>query len=415
MKKEELLDAIDAIWFELDAFENEHSNGQINLKNFLKFEEIYDAAKYLWLTGLLKGIELRSDTTPQVGELYDKAVPLRKHFITSLSMKELEAEAENGDTEAAYLLVYKFEESLGVSQDWKLKNKEKLFEWGEIAIQDAQEKGMSWIKWSLANHYIEDENFEKAVQLLSEASDEGETQAAYMLGCLYFEGDIEPDGTLAKHYLEIAASDNDERAQIELARLYLAGELIEEDLRQTFELARKAKLSGSDEGKELLANCFEYGWGTRQNRPKAYRLYQELGADYPSEMRMQIADDYLEGISVEKDVERGLQILHEAAEDGDVIALSSLATKYFYGFDVDENEELAFEYALRAANSEEPPARALLHVGKSYVLGQGTEINHEKAVYWLNLAKEHAVTDDQRAEAEVWLEDELGVVVLEQE
>ena len=58
--------------------------------------------------------------------------------------------------------------------------------------------------------------------------------------------------------------------------------------------------------------------------------------------------------------------------------------KYSYGFGVDENEELALEYALRAANSEEPPASALLHVGKSYVLGQGTEINHAKAVYWLN-------------------------------
>ena len=51
--------------------------------------------------------------------------------------------------------------------------------------------------------------------------------------------------------------------------------------------------------------------------------------------------------------------------------------KYSYGFDVDENEELAFEYAF-APNSEEPQG----------VTGNGARprhrTNHAKAVYWLN-------------------------------
>ena len=64
-------------------FEREHSNGEINLKIFAEFEEIYDVAKYLWLTGLLEGMELRSDTTHSVGALYDKAVPLRNITLRS--------------------------------------------------------------------------------------------------------------------------------------------------------------------------------------------------------------------------------------------------------------------------------------------------------------------------------------------
>ena len=35
--------------------------------------------------------------------------------------------------------------------------------------------------------------------------------------------------------------------------------------------------------------------------------------------------------------------------------------------------------------------------------GRGTETDHKKAAYWLELARERATTDMERAEAEVWL------------
>ena len=107
-----------------------------------------------------------------------------------------------------------------------------------------------------------------------------------------------------------------------------------------------------------------------------------------------------------------MHILNEAADDGDAEALTSLATKYAYGFDVAQDETLAFQYAIRASKLDDTPVRALLLLGSSYVLGRGTETDHKKAAYWLELARERATTDMERAEAEVWLEDELGLTIL---
>ena len=412
MKNTDQPKSLSSVLDTLKKFEKKHAGGNINYKSFQDFESIYWVACDLWLDGYLQKTDSPDNDMHQVTLLHDEAVAMRKKMIANLQPADLEAAAENGDTEAAWLLVHRHEEALGVSKAWLNEREKKVFEWGEIAIQGCEEKGLSWRKWDLARKYIETRNFDRAIELLIEASKEGEMQANYMLGCLYCEGEIETNGELAKHYLELAVAAEDERAMVMLARLYLSDDLIEEDLRQTFELSRKAKMAGSEEGKELLAHCFEFGWGTRQNRPKAFRLYQELGVNYSDNTRRQIAEDYLQGISVEKDITKALHILNEAADDGDAEALTSLATKYAYGFDVAQDETLAFQYAMRASKLDDTPVRALLLLGSSYVLGRGTETDHKKAAYWLELARERATTDMERAEAEVWLEDELGLTIL---
>ena len=75
---------------------------------------------------------------------------------------------------------------------------------------------------------------------LTEATDEGEMYAAYLLGCLYCEGEIEPNGQLAQRYLKLAATAMTQKHK-SCWLVFIGGELIEEDLRQTFELARKQK------------------------------------------------------------------------------------------------------------------------------------------------------------------------------
>lgn len=410
MKKDSPME-IDALKEKASEFESLLQKSEISFTEYKEYENFSIHLDGLWIKSLSKSASMSKLTEESIDSLCDELTELSPKLLAKLSIRELTQLVENGDADAAMLLRTKYHKRLGTSEVWLKDNRKKLTEWGEIAIIGCEDRGLSWRKWDLATEYIEIGNFERAIVLLTEAADEGEIHAAFILGSLYCDGDIEPNGELAKRYLELAASENDEDAQVALARLYLRGDLIEEDLRQTFELARKAKLVGSNEGKELLGYCFEFGWGTRQNRPKAYRLYQELGVDFSAEMRRRIADDYLEGISVKKDTKRGLQILHEAAKDEDGLALTTLAEMYAYGFDVVQNQSLAFEYAYRAVHTDEAPARAMVLLGSSYVLGRGTEVDHQKAVYWLQLARANAETEMQKLEAEVWLEDELGLAL----
>ena len=402
---------IDALREKASEFESLLQKSETSFAEYREYENFCIHVDSLSMAGLSNSVSTPELRQASIENLCNELDELGTKLLAKLSIIELTELIENDDADAAMLLRAKYHRRLGASDEWIDQNHKNLTDWGEVAIIGCKERGLSWRKWDLANEYIEIGNFKRAIVLLKEAVDEGEIHAAFILGSLYFEGDIEPNGELAKKYLELAASEKYEIAQVALARLYLRGDIIEEDLRQTFELAREAKLSGSDEGKELLGYCFEFGWGTRQNRPKAYRLYQELGVDFSAEMRRRIADDYLEGISVKKDTEKGLQILHEAAKDDDGLALTALAKMYAYGFDVVKNQSLAFEYAYRAVHTEEAPARAMLLLGSSYFLGEGTEVDHQKAAYWLQLARANADTEMQKLEAEVWLEDELGLTL----
>ena len=82
---------------------------------------------------------------------------------------------------------------------------------------------------------------------------------------------------------------------------------------------------------------------------------------------------------------------------------------YGYGFDVDQDEPKAMEYIERALGADEAPVRAMIYAGASYAIGRGAKQDLEKAEYWLRQAYSDAETEGQKAEAEAWLEQELGI------
>jgi TPR repeat protein len=319
---------------------------------------------------------------------------------------------------AAEVLVLKYDNASGVSEAWLKQNKENYFEWAEASIlgnkRDGSD-GRAFDKYKIGLRYIEEGNYKRGIELLEEALEAGEYSAATELGQLYSEGEIKEDGPKAKQYFEIAIKKKwrDTQAMVDLSEMYLSGVLIEEDLRQAFLLANKAykQIPNHLHAQEILADCYNYGWGTRSNKPKAYKFYFDMGLDYSTRNTIRIAEAYLEGIGVDKDISQGLKLLRKAQKDGDNEAAYILGHIYSDGDNVKQNNKKAFEYFNIAATTETPYILSYNQLGICNLFGSGTPKNLEKARYWFEKAYNQDQYDFVRDEAQVWLENHFGLEI----
>ena len=90
---------------------------------------------------------------------------------------------------------------------------------------------------------------------------------------------------------------------------------------------------------------------------------------------------YLQGLNVDKNVEKAIPLLNQAAEDGVLEALFDLAVCYEQGVGMDENPRLAFEHYLRAALGGD--SEAFHEVGRCYFYGVGVAEDKALAEIWL--------------------------------
>ena len=316
---------------------------------------------------------------------------------------------------AAEVLILKYDHGNGASKNWLNQNKENYFEWAEASILGNKKDGSdgrSLDKYIIALRYIEEGNYKRGIELLEEALEAGDYSAANKLGQLYSEGEIKEDGSKAKQYFEIAINKwQDTQAMVELSEMYLSGMLIEEDLRQAFLLANKVFKQDPHKthALEILADCYNYGWGTRSNKPKAFKFYFDIGLDHSTRNTIRIAEAYIEGIGVDKDISRGIKLLKKAQKEGDNEAVYQLGLIYSYGDDVKQNNKKAFEYFKISATTETPYLRSYIELGICNLYGSGTPKNLKAAQHWFEKAYNQDQYDFIKEEAQVWLEDELGL------
>lgn len=90
--------------------------------------------------------------------------------------------------------------------------------------------------------------------------------------------------------------------------------------------------------------------------------------------------------------EKSFRLHMEAAERGNVVAMSEIGSMYMKGTGVTKNDIEGFKWILRAAEHNYPTAMAM--VARMYELGIGTEQNIHEALKWYvdaaNAGEEHA-------------------------
>jgi TPR repeat protein len=225
---------------------------------------------------------------------------------------------------------------------------------------------------------------------ISGKAGEGDSEATYELGIAYLEGlnDVKRDVPKALELLTQSAESGDSGAMLELAYIYQKGDGIDRDRTKALEWLRKA----AEAGQSVAMLAF------------AATVSKELDSSINEDQNV-------------KWVKKGIRSLEEAAEKGDCDAMRILGMVYqpvkamswgsaagsmtwfstsLLGMQIpgiDKNEDKSTEWYRRAADGYEKRAdardsEAMFWLGKIYELGLGVKKDATKELDWYRKAAE---------------------------
>lgn len=262
------------------------------------------------------GIEQSESEADRYYKLAESEI-MRKREIT---FKYLKISADQGDTEAQYMIGYCYEKGEGVEPSWSQASKyyrlaaEKgsyvaqyllgnLYKWG-LGVEQSKEESLKYYELSadqeygpalieVADYYDSEEvqNYKKAFEYYKKAADQGYAEAQCDVGFHYKYGDgVDIDISKAIYYYQLAADQGDSRALCNLAKCYEAGTGVPKSSEEAFKYFKKAADQGSARGQFNVARCYRYGIGVEFSLENAIAYYElALAQEYKTdEILMQI-------------------------------------------------------------------------------------------------------------------------------
>ena len=265
---------------------------------------------------------------------------------------------------------------------------------------------MLYLARILNNDLVKD--YEKTASYLKQATKIGNdaqiAQANFLLWNLYLT-DI-GNKTLAKKYLLQAVEYNHPEAVTAYARAHFGNWLVEEDWDKAFKLLQKAHILGDKWGTELLAQCFAWGDGTKENPSKAFKLRLELTENYSPEICCELGVHFLNGDNGSVNIDEGLRLLKKAMKQGNGKAhwemVSYLESQVYLDsldfdalFDLDDNElkenvdkkfkkynkidKQVYNILKKSVDVDDPFYENDYKLADCYFYGNGTKQNFDKA------------------------------------
>ncbi|MEE2667413.1 MAG: tetratricopeptide repeat protein [Pseudomonadota bacterium] len=208
----------------------------------------------------------------------------------------------------------------------------------DISILQAQaDEGNPEAKFFLGALYYSgsgvDQSFEKAFELFEEASKAGWVSATYNLGVIYSKGrGTDVDTTKALSYYKKAALGGLDRAQYVYASWLRDGKEIETNPLESMEWFKRAAVQNYGPALIEVARGYENGLSGRRDYREAVKLYRQArshddGSDnltfYTATYRLGVL--YLKGLGVQQNKRKGLKFIKDAAGNGIQEAKKELA------------------------------------------------------------------------------------------
>ena len=166
-----------------------------------------------------------------------------------------------------------------------------------------------------------------AVELYRRAAEMGYIEAQYAYGKMYLVSlqEIMAPRAAAKaegvKWLQKAADQGHEKAQLELAKCYLTGEGVKKDKAEAFKIYRKAADAGSVEALYELHDCYLLGQGVEKDMAKAMEVLRKSAEKGYVEAQMRLGLDYQLGNGdTPVDLAEAVKWYKLAAAQGDSLA-----------------------------------------------------------------------------------------------
>lgn len=280
----------------------------------------------------------------------------------------------------------------------------------------AAEQGHSGAQYSLGYCYSHGEgcsmDISTAIKWYQKAAEHNHARAMYFLGQIYETGQNgSAYAKLAVHWYKRSAELGDDDAQFRLGLCYALGKGIEKDNHIAMEYFKMAASQGHagakhnidvmtyyDEDELQKARYLMFGThGFPRNVPQALELIDKGIRVGDSEALHYRAGLLITGAEpyIAQNIETGIQMMIDAAKQGEVLALSDLMQMYRFGKDFrgvpfEEDLEKAGRLAVEIANAVDPDhyedwmGMYIAWAAWAYINGFGVQKDYQRANEWLS-------------------------------
>jgi len=160
------------------------------------------------------------------------------------------------------------------------------------------------------------------------------------------------------------------------------------DLIKRMALENAKKLSAKDQ--TILAERYLFGKGVEKDLNMAFQIYQ-MAADKNNTAKFNLARMYLKGDGTAKDINKAVKLLEELMKSNDNDAINKLAALYYAGDGVKQDKQLALKLYKQTANKGS--LEGMYYA--SYILHHDEDIPHDYNLamkYYQNMAKKDMAT-----------------------
>jgi uncharacterized protein len=306
--------------------------------------------------------------------LMKKTVQLARDLVRKPDrIKNLEEEAQRGDSRASLLLGNLYFEGKEVPRDYK-----QALKWygnaaevnnpgGQFALA-----GMYYMGHGVQRNYLE------AAKWFGEAAIRGHAKAQYHLGLMYLAGRglFEDRKEAVKWFTEAARQGHREAIRmLEKLGVSWESENAEQDIDEFRKLLRPAE-QGDREAQYRLAD---------KHYQEAVKWYEKAAAQGHPKAQFCMGILHRDGTGgVPRSKEKALEWFLKAAEQGYSKAQMSLAGMYYKGQGAEKNLREAIKWFLKAAEQGNPQAQYTL--GMMYQKGRGVRPDPAEAERWYRKA-----------------------------
>ncbi len=276
----------------------------------------------------------------------------------------------------------------------------------------------------------ENKDYISALQELKPLAEQGDPNAQFYLGELYYNAHIKVQYSQAasnmKVHTGIGTYEDTQKYLNSISKIGRAK--AEYRYRAAFPWYEKASNQGHIKAKEVLGNMYIKGKGTEKDPMKGVRLLEESGDLGNKDVYLQLANIFnygIKGVNFDKSkykkwfiksgaewvepvikeadnhyswdrYDEALYLYDKEATRGNRRAQYMLGTMYRYGESVDANLNIAFDWYRKSA--EQDYSDAFYELAWMYENGNGTEVDYKESLYWYKKAKE---SNDLRANEKI--------------
>jgi len=206
------------------------------------------------------------------------------------------------------------------------------------------------------------------IQILRAQSDEGNAEAKFFLGALYYSGQgVEQDFSEALKLFKESSNSGYTSATYNLGVIYAKGRGVDVDEDKAIKFYEKAAIGGLDRAQYVYATWLRDGKAIEKNEPLAMEFFKRSSLQNYGPGLLEVAKGYENGLSGRRDYREAVKLYRQARAHDDgkdnytyYNATYRLGLLYYKGLGVEQDKRKAIRFIREASDNNVAEAKTYL-------------------------------------------------------